>query len=216
VNIIFCLPGKSYSGNFLKCWTQLIGRCRELGITVLVSQEYTSNVYYVRAKCLGANVLRGIHQIPFDGTVLYDYIMWIDSDVLYLPNHFESLLNRNVDIIGGLYKMENCDRFAAVKIWNEEYFKKHGTFEFLKKEDLISLNIFEVAYCGMGFMLIKHGVFETITYPWFAPQFYKFPNEIEDFSSEDVSFCKKAQKFGYKIYVDPKVIVGHEKPQILL
>jgi hypothetical protein len=32
------------------------------------------------------------------------------------------------------------------------------------KEDLI-----EVAYTGIGFMLIKKGVFERLEYPWFKP-----------------------------------------------
>jgi hypothetical protein len=118
--------------------------------------------------------------------------------------------------MGGLYYMEDGKQFPVVKEWDESYFKKYGTFKFLNKEDIQGCNTpFEVCYTGFGFLLIKRGVFECITYPWFEPQHYKIGNVV-DFSSEDVSFCKKAQSEGFKIFVDPTVIVGHEKTRILI
>jgi hypothetical protein len=60
-------------------------------------------------------------------------------------------------------------------------------------------------------MLIKYGVFESMKYPWFRPITQKISDGVEDFSSEDVSFCQTVINNGYKIYVDPTVIVGHEK-----
>ena len=38
-------------------------------------------VNFARCKCLGANVLRGPKQIPWDGKLKYDYQLWIDSDI---------------------------------------------------------------------------------------------------------------------------------------
>jgi hypothetical protein len=219
MRIIFCLPGKSFSGNFLKSWTQLLSGCLNNGIDVVLSQRYNSNVYYVRAQCLGADVLRGIHQKPFDGKLPYDHIMWIDSDQVFEYNQLIKLISHKKDIVGGLYLMEGGQQFAAVaaKDWDEEYFKKNASFKFMSPPDLPpdNNNLIEVAYSGFGFLLIKYGVFENITYPWFEPQIIHFGNDISDFSSEDVSFCLKARRAGYKIYVDPSVVVGHEKSQIL-
>jgi hypothetical protein len=43
-------------------------------------------------------------------------------------------------------------------------------------------------------------------------------HEIEisrDFSSEDVSMCIKFDEAGVNMYVDPDIIVGHEKSTII-
>ena len=69
-------------------------------------------------------------------------------------------------------------------------------------------------YNGMGFMLIKKGVFEKVKYPWFC-QLKKQIGDLEDYCSEDVAFCHLAKEAGFKIYVDPEIIVGHEKMRIL-
>jgi GT2 family glycosyltransferase len=209
--IIFCLPGRSFSGAFLKCWTELYAELVARGFNPMFVQKYTSNVYYVRSMCLGADVRRGVHQKPFDGKVDYDYLMWIDSDIIFTPNDFFRLLNHRKDIVGGLYLMENGLQFPVVEKWDEEYFQKNGTFQFMEKDEVANKKgIFEVAYNGFGFLLIKKGVFEKIPYPWFAPKMLKIGN-CEDFPSEDVSFCLRARDAGFKIYTDPNVIVGHEK-----
>ena len=45
----------------------------------------------------------------------------------------------------------------------------------------------------------------------------ELPNKVvmKDFTSEDVGFCRTAIEKGFKIYVDPNTIVGHEKARIL-
>lgn len=216
MNIVFCLPGKSFSGKFLECWTSLIGYCQLNKINVVLSQRYNSNVYYVRAQCLGADVTRGKYQKPFDGKLPYDYIMWIDSDIIFTVDDFKQLLsNKDKDIVSGLYLMDGGEYYATVKDWDIDKFKKQGSFDFIKKEDVytqIGLP-FNVSYSGFGFMLIKYGVFESIEYPWFGPEYFEFDN-IYDFCSEDVAFCKKVEKAGYQIWIDPNVKVKHEKTKL--
>jgi len=215
VKIIFCLPGNSFSGKFLECWTELIAFCLRSNIHFGLSRKSSCNIYYVRNMCLAGDVQRGEKQKPFDGKADYTHLMWIDSDVLFNPNQFSQLLNRNVDIVSGLYLMEGGQAFAAVKDWDEEFFKQHGYFQFLTPKDLDGQkDLMEVSYAGFGFILIKRGVFESMTYPWFRPIFKKIGDAI-DFTMEDVAFCLRAQEAGYKIYVDPLVKVGHEKTTIL-
>lgn len=217
--VVFALPGKQYSGNFLLCWTDLLHSCLQNNVQPLLSQNYTSVVYYARNKCLGGDNLRGVQQKPFNGEVDYDYIMWIDSDIVFTPEHFFKLLKHNKDIVSGLYMMENNKNFATVKHWDEEFFKKNGYFQFLTRQDIKNKkNLFEVDYTGFGWMLIKKGVFESLSYPWFQPVWSEFQineNTVKDFSAEDVGFCRLVQEKNYKVYVDPEVIVGHEKTIIL-
>ena len=79
--IVFCLPGRGCSFTFLKNFVQLCFDMVQNGMSIQISQDYSSMVNFARCKCLGANVLRGPDQIPWDGKLAYDYQLWIDSDL---------------------------------------------------------------------------------------------------------------------------------------
>lgn len=224
--IVVCLPGRVFSANFLNSWTDLISVCKNKGIQLMLACKYTSNVYFVRSMCLGANVLNGPEQKPFNGEVDYDYIMWIDSDIVFTPEQVLTLLykmemNKNYQILSGLYAMEGGRQFACVKDMNENFFKEHGSFDFLEVanwENLRKLEPFQVDYNGMGFMMVRKGVYEKLNYPWFEPKFFEYTKNnilIRDFCSEDVGFCLKAKENGILVYLDPSIRVGHEKSVIL-
>jgi len=216
IRIIFCLPGSNFSRKFVESWTSLITYCINNSINFAVSHAEDAVVYYVRSKCLGGDVLRGENQKPYDGKVKYTHTMWIDSDIVFKPEQFQKLLNHDKDIVAGVYKTSDNVTYPVVIDWNENYFQKNGTFKFMTSDDLNKKKgLFEVSYTGFGFMLIKHGVFESIGYPWFRPLFHSIGN-AKDFSSEDVSFCLLAKEKGFKIYVDPTVKVGHEKKVVLI
>jgi GT2 family glycosyltransferase len=74
--------------------------------------------------------------------------------------------------------------------------------------------LIEVSYTGMGFMLVRKEVFESLEYPWFRP-LEKRIGDMVDFTMEDVAFCLKAKEKGFGIFVDTGVRVGHEKRVVL-
>lgn len=211
MTVVFCFPGNCFSGLFLQGWTQILLFCIQNNIRPILSIHYSNNIFFVRNMCLGGNVTRGKSQKPFDGKVDYDYLMWIDSDIVFNPGQFAAILNHQADIVSGLYLMEGGRNFATVKDWDEEYFKKNGFFRFLSPADIQKAEgLMEVTYTGMGFMLVKKGVFEAMEYPWFEPKKHEIGG-MADYSSEDVGFCLKAREKGFKVMADPKAIVGHEK-----
>ena len=214
-NILFAIPGREFSGNFLSCWTDTLLKCIKNGINPMLSNKYSSMVSYARCLCLGADVRRGVNQAPYDGKINYDYIMWIDSDIVFSFEQIQKLISYDKDIVSGIYKTENGENFACVKDWDQNYYKKNGSFYFLQRKDVLNRHgLMEVDYNGMGFMLIKKGVFEKVKYPWFC-QLKKQIGDLEDYCSEDVAFCHLAQEAGFKIYIDPEIVVGHEKMRIL-
>ena len=71
--IVFCLPGRGCSFTFLKNFVQLCFDMVQNGMSIQISQDYSSMVNFARCKCLGANVLRGPDQVPWDGKIQYDY-----------------------------------------------------------------------------------------------------------------------------------------------
>lgn len=217
LNIIFCIPGNNFSNIFLNCWTNLVFYCLNNNINPILANAYDSNVYFVRSKILGGSTLNGTNQKPFNDTIKYDYIMFIDSDIVFKPEDFAKLLNMNVNIASGCYLMDGGTEYCIVENLNNTYFLDNGHYEFISLDGLrCKTDNFLVDYCGMGFMLIKYNVIEKLTYPWFSPKTIQFNDNITEFASEDVSFCLSLKDKGFSISVNPSVKVGHEKKMIYL
>ena len=89
---VFCLPGRGVSYNFLKSFVSLSFDLVQNGAAIQISQDYSSMVNFARCKCLGANVLRGPNQLPWDGKLKYDYQVWIDSDIVFNTEKFYQLV----------------------------------------------------------------------------------------------------------------------------
>ena len=91
--IVFCLPGRGVSYTFLKNFVQLCFDMVQNGMSIQISQDYSSMVNFcTTASALGANVLRGPDQIPWDGKLNYDWQLWIDSDIIFNTEKFWQLL----------------------------------------------------------------------------------------------------------------------------
>ena len=90
--IVFCLPGRGVSYTFLKSFVSLAFHLVQSGAAIQIAQDYSSMVNFARCKCLGANVLRGPKQLPWDGKLKYDYQLWIDSDIVFNTEKFYQLI----------------------------------------------------------------------------------------------------------------------------
>ena len=134
MKIIFCLPGASFSARFLQCWTELLGELPKVGISFGLSQQYLCNIYHVRTKCLGASLDRGTDQKPFGGKIDYDYIMWIDSDIIFKPEQFFKLIDHDRDIVSGLYMMQDNINYATVEHMDEDFLQTMLTIVFYKEK----------------------------------------------------------------------------------
>lgn len=217
--VIFCLPGRQFTNNFMTSWSELLLWCISVGIKPLMVNRYSPNLYYVRNMCLGGNSTDGVKQKPYGGKIKYDYMMWIDSDVVFTPQQFVELIKVDKPIVSGLYMMHDNTHYATVENMDDDFYRQNGYYKFLNREDLAKkTQPFEVDYTGFGWMLIKYGVFEQLEYPWFRPLWTDFSTEtkkIEEFCMEDVAFCKLAKEKGYPVWIAPNVVVGHEKMMIL-
>ena len=208
MKIIFCLPGASYSGRFLQCWTNLLAELPKYKITYGLSQHYLCNIYHVRTKCLGASLDRGVDQKPFDGKVDYDYIMWIDSDMVFQPEQFFKLLDHKKDVVSGMYKMSDNINYATVENMDEDFFEQWSYYQFMQDKDIEAKKgkLFKADYTGMGWMLCKYGVIEQMKYPYFYPRKQVWKQYgWEEFVWDDVEFCRRARENGFDIWIDPKI-----------
>ena len=218
--VVFCLPGRGVSYTFLKNFVTLCFDLVQNKASIQISQDYSSMVNFARCKCLGANVLRGPDQLPWDGKLKYDYQLWIDSDIVFNVEKFYQLVLMDEKIASGWYCTEDGKTTSVAHWLDEDDFKGNGRV--MNHETLDSIakrqKPFTVDYAGFGWLLIKHGVFEDsqMKYPWFAPKMQIFESgAVQDMCGEDVSFCLDAKEAGFRIMCDPRIRVGHEKTRVI-
>lgn len=217
--VAFCLPGYQYSGRFLSNWTNLTESLRQNGIDYVLKQKSASMVHYARMGCLEGDPLFGQRQIPFQGKLPYDYLMWIDSDIDFAPENFYQLLRMDRPISTGLYKMQNFQtnhsEYAAKLLGDPNHITNR-----LIEEKGIQNSVVPLEFSGMGWMLIKRGVIESMQYPWFrsdcVTQIIPDTNMyMTGLTSEDHYFCQEANKLGYGVWAHTGCVVGHEKTIVL-
>ena len=231
--IVFCLPGRGVSYTFLKNFVQLCFDMVQNGMSIQISQDYSSMVNFARCKCLGANVLRGPDQVPWDGKLHYDYQLWIDSDIVFDTNKFWQLCDLSLsedgterEITAGWYSTEDGKTTSVAHWLDENDFRNNGGVMNHEMVDSIQnrKKPFTVDYTGFGWVMIQKGVFEDfddegkkkMPYPWFAPKMQVFESgAVQDMCGEDVSFCLDAIEAGYEIWCDPRIRVGHEKTRVI-
>lgn len=127
----------------------------------------------------------------------YDWLFFLDDDVIAPPGTFARLNSHHLDIVSGLY-WKRWEPIEPAMRWDEPKERK------FKMGDLV-----EVDYAGAGCLLIQRSVLEKIEYPWFewATSRPDLPQDERD--SDDYFFCRKARKAGFKIHVDTGVRCLH-------
>ncbi len=115
------------------------------------------------------------------------YVLFLDDDMIIPQDIFFRLASYKKDIVSGIAKRR---------------IEPH-TYTAFKNGKVVKANqgLKEVDRVGMFGILIKTEVFKKIKYPYFEAN--------KDGGGEDISFCDKARKVGYKIYCDTNLIVPH-------
>jgi len=140
------------------------------------------------------------------------HLLFIDADIGFEPWHILVLLNRDVDVIGGLYPMKSLPIKWCVNGFDGAEEGPDG--------------LQEVSKTGTGFLLIKRHVFEKLNaHPATKPFLNDIglPAELNPYMktyfdtavrenryySEDWTFCENWRDLGGKIYVDKRVLLRH-------
>lgn len=132
----------------------------------------------------------------------YDYILYADSDMVFSADDLKRLLAHNVGICSGLYVTRDGRNENVVykKIITRRRFP-------YRQPKLIADNetsgFASVLACGFGFCLIKVSVVKCML------KYYKSLFEPKWGVGEDISFCIRARRLGYKTFIDRDVKLGH-------
>ena len=130
-----------------------------------------------------------------------NYIMFIDSDMVFPKEAIAMLISRDKDIIAGKANKRKLPPENNIKLLNPQNDYYTPAEEELSKEPFLVRGAI-----GCAFMLIKTSVFHKLNRPWFS---YSHLDSIDNFSGEDVYFCRSAQEAGIEVWCDPTITIGH-------
>jgi len=211
-DVVIATPGHSMASGYVKALVKTIEQLNANNITFTFLNRYSSFVPTARE-------LTAIDSFKHDystnqignGKFTYKKILWIDSDIEWEPEDFMKLYDSDLDIVSGLYVLDEAGTVAASYADNRGAPTRMNKVEFILHEEPL-----EVTGVGFGFICVKSGVFENIPRPWFgiAKMQWEEGSEVKVNIGEDYSWCARAQGSGYKIYVDPTVKVLHHKSTI--
>ena len=128
------------------------------------------------------------------------HLLMLDADMIYPNDTVIKLYERNLDVVSGL-------------IWKryppfDSLMYKGDLNNFKRIESWEDGELVEVDATGTGCIMYKMEVFKKIPSPWF--EFVENPDhEIGGEIGEDIGFCLKLKKAGYKIYTDTSVKTAH-------
>ena len=167
-------------------------------VTSLFEMEKTGEIELVIPKSYSVDVGRNIIA-KYAQENGFDYIMWVDSDMILPKNTLVRLLSHDKDIVAGAYSYKVLgNKEVVAKRFQDEEREEYDNLTI--KEIKESSGLIEVDGFGFGCVLTKVSVFNKIPYPWFI-----YTQEM----GEDIFFCRKAQNEEYKLWLDTDVICGH-------
>jgi hypothetical protein len=132
----------------------------------------------------------------------FQYLWFIDDDVIVPPDAYEILRSNNLDVVSGLYYRRN-EPIVPVAIVK----KPEGGTTWLSSWTLGQ--IIRVYYAGAGCMLIRRRVFEVMPPPWFEWMCDRNEAPEGERTSEDFTFCRKLEKHGFQTFLDTRVQCLH-------
>ncbi len=138
--IVFCLPGRSCSYTFLKNFVQLCFDMVQNGMSIQISQDYSSMVNFARCKVLGANVTQGPWQDPWQGKLDYDWQLWIDNDIVFNTEKFWQLCDLAVKDSPEEKEFDK-DEYPLWDVSDEELESMHKSDFNVRKERVRRLSI---------------------------------------------------------------------------
>lgn len=133
-----------------------------------------------------------------------DYVLWLDSDMVFSSDLLVDLMKdieSGKDFVSGLYFRRKAPYSPVLyKTIRMGFVGESVSEEYL---DYPENEMFEIDACGFGGVLMKTEMLKAVIdhdHNCFAP--------IIGYG-EDISFCIRAKKLGYKLWCDSRVKMGH-------
>jgi hypothetical protein len=130
----------------------------------------------------------------------FQWLFFLDDDVVPPPDAFFRLAAHKQDIVSGLYFRRHIPVVACMQ-------RERKWVTAFNMPDLI-----EVELVGAGCLLISTAALRKIPKPWFEWRCHRADLPEDQRTSEDFSFAMSARKAGFRVLVDTAVQCEHVGP----
>lgn len=150
----------------------------------------------------------------------------LDDDMIFQPDALAQLM-RIADpvekpIVSGLYFGGGKSALISPHVFVVEHDAEGNPYT-VKRTGFPLDQPFDCDAVGAGFMVVHRSVLERMgevmkpitAYPWFQETEMALVNEDGELErhgvGEDVTFCIRARKLGFSVWVEPRMYLGHSK-----
>ena len=165
---------------FAYCLAQLIKTTSEAGIDTYLFFDSSTILLNQREKL-----------IENAKDIKCDYVLWLDSDMMFPSTTALRLLAHNKDIVACNY-MKRSKPLKTVAYTDLTNWDSWLPLE--PKDDLI-----KVEGVGMGCMLMKTEIFSSLQKPYFE---FTYKGDTQDWYGEDFMLLTKLRLNGFNVYID--------------
>mgnify|MGYP003337928183 CR=1 FL=1 len=181
IKMAICVPTRDMvHTHFAYSLTQLYNTTRELGIDTYLFFNSSTILLNQRERLL--------EQAK---EVKSDYVLWLDSDMMFPSTTALRLLHHGKDIVGCNYRKRSKPlttvAFTNLTDWSS-WLPLEPQSELIKVEGV-----------GMGCLLMKTSLFYNLNKPYFE---FTFKEDTQDWFGEDFNIQKKLRDKGYEIFID--------------
>jgi len=168
---------------FSYCLAQLFNTTREAGIDAYLFFDSSTILLNQRN-----NLIKKSKEVNSD------YVLWLDSDMMFSSTTALRLLEHNKDIVACNY-MRRSKPLKTVAYTNLNDWNSWVPME--PQTDLV-----KVQGVGMGCMLMKTEVFNKLEKPYFE---FQYKEDTEDYFGEDFILLGKLRELGYEVFIDTQL-----------
>jgi len=181
---------------------------------LLMVDNSDTDVYYKKLKSKGLDVVRfdlkgksGIEKVAFCRKYLrqkflegsYDYLLFVDQDIIVPKNVIKKLLSCGKDVVTGLCftRKEKDGEVRTIPVAFVDY--GDGRVTHLSMEEAFKDQIVELKAMGFGCALISRKVLEKVD--------IDYDSSLKN--GEDIQFSVRLNELGIKMFVDTSVKCKH-------
>ena len=177
-------------------------------VQVLIIDNSEEEQYYYKLKLYDFEVIHAKRFKDLRATLVFsrnllrtaflksnsDYFFSLESDVLVTPDTIEILMQKNKDIISGIYCYPSGAPIAFDYSFYSDELKQR-----VRTESCRSNQVIEIKVAGLGCLLVKRHVIEKIL--------FRFEENAS--GTDDVWFCLDAIDQGIRVFLDTSVKCAH-------
>jgi hypothetical protein len=130
----------------------------------------------------------------------FTHILFLDSDLCIPKDTIPRLLAHNKDIVGGLYMLKTPPFPPTMYVYHKRPDADGKGFIYRILLDYRPGDLIKVDGLATGCMMVSRKAVEEILHPWFS---------FNEGGTEDIYFCRRADKHGFEIYCDTSIECSH-------